>query len=148
MEQHNTSQSKDQLSSLINVGIFEKERELIGTIAQWAKIGAITGLITIFISLITTLNNYEATISKGPLGSITFLINMVSFVMYILIFIFQWNIAVKMRRAIDDEDQDSFNGASLALRNYFISIVSFMILLVVASIISGVVLASIATSPF
>lgn len=95
------------IEDLFQIEMSPKLRDDLRTTANWAKIIATVGFVSLFFSLMVN-------ISQGAFGSA-----FVSTAFYVLLYIFLLKFGTLTKKGTDDNDQDSLNDGLLNLRTYF-----------------------------
>ncbi len=135
---NNLYQQKDQLNNITAIEIEGPVRDTMQSIAQWAKVCAISGFVGIGISIVNfgiTYSRFSSFVSS--LTSPWLLTQLVTFVVSFLINLFLFYFSRNLNLSLNDDDQNSFVKASLYLKNYFRMIIIMLIVSVMLGIISG-----------
>ncbi len=124
-------QNIDQSNSLFNLRVEGATRELLHTIATWARIIAIVGFISAGLSLLEMIIGKK---EAGGFAAMTNTITVITLIVSIVFNIFLFRFAKHTQASLSNMSQVQFNEGANNLKTYFKLYGIFIIISLVAAI--------------
>lgn len=139
MEPNHTNDNSEKDNSLLSVFITDSARNKLETICTWSKVAAVIGFVSLGISVLSNLINFNALSYYGKFYLTSQLISMaISFFLNLFLIQFSNN----LRHALNNDDQQTLTEAAAKLKAYLrmlgiLFLVSTIVIVISYSLLIG-----------